>query len=249
MRRKHPSAFTLVELLVVIAVIAVLIAMIIPGLGEARWLATRTRCSAQLHTAGRGMVLYAIDYKGKFPSYFLTSVNLQTSFILDPKVGTSWADNYGLPLKTLVCPTLDSSLPRWGFNSTVVPTCFYPGYSLAIPALSDLTKTPIAISGSPTVVPSAAKDLNDKPTKVLGADINLRPSTGWSAASPWNEVLSHRRASLDRPEGGHSLFLDGHVQWFIASKMGPAGLGIDTAQGNFDYAFSLGRHTFWGVLP
>ncbi len=56
-----PSGFTLVELLVVVAIIALLVAILVPSLLEARELAKRSICASNLHQIGLGMVLYA-DY-------------------------------------------------------------------------------------------------------------------------------------------------------------------------------------------
>ena len=42
------KGFTLIELLVVVAVIAVLLAVLMPALGQARALAKRVRCGANL---------------------------------------------------------------------------------------------------------------------------------------------------------------------------------------------------------
>jgi prepilin-type N-terminal cleavage/methylation domain-containing protein/prepilin-type processing-associated H-X9-DG protein len=60
-------AFTLVELLVVIAIIAILIAILLPVLSGVRRQANAVKCKAHLQQIGQGYFLYAIDYKGYWP--------------------------------------------------------------------------------------------------------------------------------------------------------------------------------------
>jgi prepilin-type N-terminal cleavage/methylation domain-containing protein/prepilin-type processing-associated H-X9-DG protein len=64
---KRRSAFTLVELLVVIGIIAVLISLLLPALNGARKAADRTKCLAALQQLGGAYLLYAHDNKGVWP--------------------------------------------------------------------------------------------------------------------------------------------------------------------------------------
>jgi prepilin-type processing-associated H-X9-DG protein/prepilin-type N-terminal cleavage/methylation domain-containing protein len=65
MAMRHPSrAFTLVELLVVIGVIAVLIAMLLPALNRARDSANTLQCMSNLRQLGTGLVMYGNDFRG-----------------------------------------------------------------------------------------------------------------------------------------------------------------------------------------
>jgi prepilin-type N-terminal cleavage/methylation domain-containing protein/prepilin-type processing-associated H-X9-DG protein len=62
MRRK--AAFTLVELLVVIGIIALLISVLLPALNRAREAAKSTQCLSNLRQIGQAMNAYAADTKG-----------------------------------------------------------------------------------------------------------------------------------------------------------------------------------------
>ncbi len=64
--RRDP-AFTLVELLVVIAVIAILAALLFPALAAARVKARRTACLSNLRQVGIAVTLYASDNSGCIP--------------------------------------------------------------------------------------------------------------------------------------------------------------------------------------
>lgn len=61
-------AFTLIEVLVVVAIIALLIAILLPALNSARVQARSVRCLSNLEQQGKAAFLYAHDTKGFFPS-------------------------------------------------------------------------------------------------------------------------------------------------------------------------------------
>jgi prepilin-type N-terminal cleavage/methylation domain-containing protein/prepilin-type processing-associated H-X9-DG protein len=80
--RKRNNAFTLVELLVVIGIIALLISILLPALSKARESANTVKCEANLRGIGQGIADYVAEYRGKLPPS-----NYYTGLGNDPVLG------------------------------------------------------------------------------------------------------------------------------------------------------------------
>jgi prepilin-type N-terminal cleavage/methylation domain-containing protein/prepilin-type processing-associated H-X9-DG protein len=72
-------AFTLVELLVVVAIVALLIGLLLPALGKARQAARQVKCMTNMRTLQQGQLMYADAYRGA-----LADVGLPHGGIGDP---------------------------------------------------------------------------------------------------------------------------------------------------------------------
>jgi prepilin-type N-terminal cleavage/methylation domain-containing protein len=83
-------AFTLVELLVVIGIIALLISILLPTLNRARWSAQSTANLSNLRQLGIGLEFYRNDHQGVFPRH--SSIKGETQNATPPTPRTRWAD-------------------------------------------------------------------------------------------------------------------------------------------------------------
>ena len=100
------KAFTLVELLVVIAVIAILAAMLLPALSSAKAKAGSVRCQGNLRQVGLATQLYAQDHRG--------AVRLQSPLMITNTWAQSVAAHQNLPASIFLCPTYPpSSWTNW----------------------------------------------------------------------------------------------------------------------------------------
>ena len=71
--------FTLIELLIVVAVISILISLLLPGLAKAREHARSASCRNNLRQVVTGWILYASDFNDVCPFRF-TTVNSKSVF-------------------------------------------------------------------------------------------------------------------------------------------------------------------------
>jgi len=110
-RRRDHTGFTLIELMIVIAIIAILAAILVPNFIRARAQGQLTSCESNCKNIGTALEMYSTDNSGRYPS----ASPIQT--------GNGLLPNY---LKTIpTCPSAGSDTYDANFSTTSNPD----GYS------------------------------------------------------------------------------------------------------------------------
>jgi len=123
-RSRGPLAFTLIELLCVIAIIGILMAMLFPAVSQGRMRAKRIHCISNLRQIGIVFQGFAHDHNGLFPMAVPASAGGSQEFAENARLvpGNSYfsfrhfqvLSNEMVTPKLLVCPS-DTRLPATNF--------------------------------------------------------------------------------------------------------------------------------------
>lgn len=123
----HPRAFTLVELLVVIGIIAVLVSILLPALNRARESADRLQCSSNMRQMAVALSMYMTNNRGGQPLFACYSAN-SGQLLNGVPVGVQVYKDYLYPIalaEYFSIPTVKQASIISNFNNIGPPD---PGY-------------------------------------------------------------------------------------------------------------------------
>jgi len=209
-------AFTLIEMLVVIAIIAILAGLLMPALSRAREEGRKTACLSNQHQVGLSLLMYQGDYRD-WPSWLVTTG------------GNTYGDsslsiaelyrNYGETVDLFVCPSTEDDviMTPWDEDGT------------AVDLDNDLNTEELRfVTQSDLYQEMGAADPND-PSYVMDPDI---PRNAWAARAVYADgpdmptlraiwAATYGTLEADFPSrqyanhrsGAVVLFLDGSAQF------------------------------------
>jgi len=219
--RKCGAAFTLIELLTVVAIISLLVAILLPSLRHARSAAKRAACQSNLRQLAIAWTAYLDDNDGHF--YQTVNANLKYGGWKAIRGGSRRPLNAYLSIRppfgrkdTMVfrCPADDGGVPE-----TVLPSYDYFGTSYQTNRM--------LIGPSQVNVPTDKHMLLHEAINgcmrhmrrfnvAEASHLVLIGDYGW--VDQWSPFVSHRTEWHDRACHHNVAFLDGHAEFLLVRK-------------------------------
>jgi prepilin-type processing-associated H-X9-DG protein/prepilin-type N-terminal cleavage/methylation domain-containing protein len=212
------SAFTLMELLVVIGIIAILVALLLPALASAREKARSVACKNHLSQTGLGLQMYVSDY-GFYPPMAERGTNLFCFDRLFPYYPLCWTN------ASWNCPTYiahngvvsrdsvetNSAGISYSYNYMGIGSGGFPGFPSSVFGLR------LGLGGLPKFIKKEAGVFRPSDMYAVADARSIKmPGLGIGGCikmSPWvlSPLTADREAASPHGQGYNILFCDGHV--------------------------------------
>jgi len=224
---RRAKAFTLVELLVVISIIAVLLTILLPSMVRMKEMVRRVICGSRLHNIGVSCISYTVDNRGElFPCR-----NRTVQICLNPPEWRA-SKTVGLDKQDWECPNrtgmfLFEGTPndmsaaeyrRRGY--TVIDSGYdYDQWILGYQYFAGIVTWNTQVGSFPSRSPLNNSANGDW---ALAADGDLMVDGYWGGGRPaaFGMIPAHP-APNGEPEGGNVLTFAGSVTWYTHAQMLP----------------------------
>jgi prepilin-type processing-associated H-X9-DG protein len=233
--RRSQNAFTLTDLLVVLAVLALLICLRLPAFAKATNQTKRAQCASHLRQFTSALLILAGENNDQFPT---TSVGFWP-WDIPTSVGT-FVESTGSKWTVMYCPgtsPLFTDANNWLlYNYT--PQYRVVGYANTLPGNGTLHSTNVNLTLTPPSIqvgfniyttPTASERalLADATISAVGQGDPAQRYTYNYASIPGGFSPSHTSSHLSGriPAGGNLGMLDGHVEWRAFAAMNPRTAG------------------------
>ena len=237
---RRRRAFTLVELLVVVGIIALLIALLMPALQKSRYEAQVTACSARLQQFVAALGVYANENKGKLPRYDLNFVDAAVYgnlWDVSPEFYDTFRTRYALPHEAMFCPLSREEFVGGGWRQTWRDGVYRIGYAVWVPRRHGVAVIPPAPDDGQSIMYTLETTAFCGPQRQGDGVANHNPVvTDLLMSKWWERVLPCADASKAKtedltPESQHVYrdkvhsfnagFADGHVERMRPDEVRP----------------------------